>query len=69
MTGPESVDLWDWEETHARLPAVLLEAIADGFQRSVGHATVRLWSQDGGLLGIAQQSAIVRTSHHRVPVT
>lgn len=46
---------------------VLLEVQADGFHRSVGHSTARLWSDDGRLLGLAQQSAIVRTSHHRLP--
>ncbi len=44
---------------------VLIEIEADGYHRSVGHTTARLWSEDGRLLGIAQQSAIVRTSHHR----
>ena len=44
---------------------VLIEIGADGFHRSVGHSTARLWSEDGRLLGLAQQSAIVRTSHHR----
>lgn len=43
---------------------VLIELEADGFHRSVGHSTARLWSDDGRLLGLAQQSAIVRTSHH-----
>ncbi len=43
---------------------VLIEIGADGFHRSVGHSTARLWSEDGRLLGLAQQSAIVRTSHH-----
>ena len=43
---------------------VLIEIRADGFHRSVGHSTARLWSEDGRLLGLAQQSAIVRTSHH-----
>jgi acyl-CoA thioesterase-2 len=42
---------------------VLIEIEADGFHRSVGHSTARLWSEDGRLLGLAQQSAIVRTSH------
>ncbi len=46
---------------------VLLDLTADGFHRSVGHSTARLWSEDGRLLGIAQQSAIVRTSHHVAP--
>lgn len=44
---------------------VLVEVEADGFSRSVGHSTARLWSEDGRLMSIAQQSAIIRTSHHR----
>ncbi|MFK7917296.1 MAG: acyl-CoA thioesterase [Ilumatobacter sp.] len=47
---------------------VLIEVEADGFHRSVGHSTARLWSEDGRPLGIAQQSAIVRTSHHSATV-
>ncbi|WP_420453017.1 acyl-CoA thioesterase [Ilumatobacter sp.] len=43
---------------------VLIEIAADGFHRSVGHSTARTWSRDGRLLGIAQQSAIIRRSHH-----
>lgn len=43
---------------------VLVEVEADGFSRSVGHSTARLWSEDGRLMSIAQQSAIIRTSHH-----
>lgn len=43
---------------------VLIETEADGFHRSVGHSTARLWSEDGRLLGLGQQSAILRTSHH-----
>ena len=43
----------------------LLEMVAEGRYRSVGHGSVRLWSADGRLLGIAQQSALIRTSHHR----
>lgn len=46
---------------------VLLELDADGLHRSVGHSTVKIWSQDGRLLGLAQQSAILRTSHHQPP--
>ena len=45
---------------------VLIELHADGFHRSVGHSTARLWSEDGRLLGVAQQSAIIRRSHHRM---
>ncbi|MEM1333205.1 MAG: thioesterase family protein [Actinomycetota bacterium] len=44
---------------------VLFDMHVDGFARSVAHTTVRLWSDDGRLLGLAQQSAIIRTSHHR----
>lgn len=43
---------------------VLVGVEADGFSRSVGHSTARLWSEDGRLMSIAQQSAIIRTSHH-----
>lgn len=43
---------------------VLLELIADGFHRSIGHGAVRLWHPDGHLIGIAQQTCIIRTSHH-----
>ena len=46
---------------------VLLELGADSVQRSVGHSTVRVWARDGRLLGLAQQSAIIRTSHHTRP--
>ena len=44
---------------------VLIELEADGFHRSVGHSTARLWSEDGRLMGIASQSAIIRRSHHQ----
>ena len=43
---------------------VLLELIPQGHQRSLGHGSVRMWSEDGRLLGTAQQTCIVRTSHH-----
>ncbi len=43
---------------------VLLDMDVDGFARSVAHTTIRMWSQDGRLLGLAQQSAIIRRSHH-----
>ena len=43
---------------------VLFDMHVDGFARSVAHTTVRVWSRDGRLLGLAQQSAIIRTSHH-----
>ena len=46
---------------------VLIDMVADGMARSVGHVTAHLWSQDGRLLGIAQQTAIIRTTHHRAP--
>ena len=35
-----------------------------GFHRSIGHGSLRIWGEDGRLKGIAQQSAIIRTSHH-----
>lgn len=49
----------------------LLELIPEGYQRSLGHGSVRIWSEDGRLLGTAQQTCIVRTSHHkrRTPAT
>ena len=43
---------------------LLLELVPDGYSHSIGHSTVRLWSRDGRLKGLAQQSAILRTSHH-----
>ncbi len=43
---------------------VLLDIIPEGFHRSIGHGSLRLWSQDGRLLGTAQQTCIIRTSHH-----
>ena len=43
---------------------VLHEIIPEGFHRSIGHGSLRLWSQDGRLMGTAQQTCIVRTSHH-----
>ncbi|MEL6892693.1 MAG: acyl-CoA thioesterase domain-containing protein [Actinomycetota bacterium] len=43
---------------------VLFDMQVDGFARSVAHTTVQVWSEDGRLLGLAQQSAIIRTSHH-----
>jgi acyl-CoA thioesterase II len=43
---------------------VLLELVAEGFHRSIGHGSLRIWGEDGRLKGIAQQSAIIRTSHH-----
>jgi acyl-CoA thioesterase len=43
---------------------VLLDITAEGFHRSIGHGSLRLWSQDGRLLGTAQQTCIIRTSHH-----
>lgn len=43
---------------------VLLDIVADGYHRSIGHGSLKIWSQDGRLLGTAQQTCIVRTSHH-----
>lgn len=42
----------------------LLEIIPESFQHSIGHGSVRIWSESGELLAIAQQSCIIRTSHH-----
>jgi acyl-CoA thioesterase len=41
---------------------VLLELIAEGFNRSVGHGSVRIWSQEGRLMAVAQQTCIIRTA-------
>jgi acyl-CoA thioesterase len=46
---------------------VLLDIIAEGYHRSIGHGSARIWSEDGRLLGVAQQTCIIRTSHHNVP--
>ncbi len=43
---------------------VLLDITAEGFHRSIGHGSLRIWSQDGRLLGTAQQTCIIRTTHH-----
>ncbi|WP_158412140.1 acyl-CoA thioesterase [Ilumatobacter nonamiensis] len=43
---------------------VLLELIPEGFHRSLGHGSLRVWSEDGRLMATAQQTCIVRTSHH-----
>ena len=43
---------------------VLLDIVPEGFHRSIGHGSLRIWSQDGRLLGAAQQTCIIRTSHH-----
>jgi acyl-CoA thioesterase-2 len=43
---------------------VLLDLVPEGYHRSIGHGTLRLWSEDGRLMGTAQQSCIIRTSHH-----
>jgi acyl-CoA thioesterase II len=43
---------------------VLLDIVPEGFHRSIGHGSLRIWSQDGRLLGTAQQTCIIRTSHH-----
>jgi acyl-CoA thioesterase len=42
----------------------LLELIPEGYHRSIGHGSLRIWSQDGRLMGTAQQTCIIRTSHH-----
>jgi acyl-CoA thioesterase II len=43
---------------------VLLDITAEGHHRSIGHGSLRIWSQGGRLLGLAQQTCIIRTSHH-----
>jgi acyl-CoA thioesterase len=43
---------------------VLLDIHPEGFHRGVGHGSLDLWSLDGRLLGTAQQTCIIRTSHH-----
>jgi acyl-CoA thioesterase II len=45
---------------------VLLDITAEGHHRSIGHGSLRIWSQDGRLLGVAQQTCIIRTSHHNI---
>ncbi len=42
----------------------LLEIIPESFQHSIGHGSVRMWSETGDLLAVAQQTCIIRTSHH-----
>ena len=46
---------------------VLLDIHPEGFHRGVGHGSLELWSQDGRLLGVAQQTCLIRTSHHTRP--
>lgn len=42
----------------------LLEIIPESFQHSIGHGSVRMWSETGDLLAVAQHFCIIRTSHH-----
>lgn len=42
---------------------VLLELIPEGYHRSLGHGSLRMWSEDGRLMSTAQQTCIIRTSH------
>jgi acyl-CoA thioesterase len=44
---------------------VLLEIVPDSFQRSIGHGAVRVWAESGELLAVAQQTCIIRVSHHQ----
>lgn len=39
---------------------VLLDMYPDGFHRATGHGSLRVWSEDGRLMGTAQQSTIIR---------
>jgi len=43
---------------------VLLDIRPEGFHRGVGHGALDLWSRDGRLIGTAQQTCLIRTSHH-----
>lgn len=43
---------------------VLLELIPEGYHRSLGHGSLRMWSEDGRLMSTAQQTCIIRNSHH-----
>ena len=44
---------------------VLLDIRPEGYHQGIGHGSLDLWSEDGRLIGIAQQTCIIRTSHHR----
>ncbi|MEM8619617.1 MAG: thioesterase family protein [Actinomycetota bacterium] len=44
---------------------VLLDVRADGYHQGIGHGSLDVWSQDGRLIGTAQQTCIIRTSHQR----
>jgi acyl-CoA thioesterase len=46
---------------------VLLDIHPEGFHRGVGHGSLHLWSEHGRLLGTAQQTCLIRTSHHTRP--
>ena len=64
MPGGTSLDNTLRVIDHEPAEWVLLDITAEGFHRSIGHGSLRLWSQDGRLLGTAQQTCIIRTSHH-----
>ena len=42
---------------------MLFDVEAEGLSRSVGHGRVRIWSEDGRLLAIGSQSAVMRAIH------
>jgi len=42
---------------------ISLDITAEGFHRSIGQGSLPLWSRDGCLLGVGQQTCIIRTSH------
>ena len=44
---------------------VLLDIRPEGYHQGIGHGSLDIWSEDGRLLGTAQQTCIIRTSHHR----
>ena len=45
---------------------VLLDARPDGYHQGIGHGSLDIWSEDGRLIGTAQQTCIIRTSHQRI---
>ncbi len=42
---------------------VLLSIRPEGYHQGIGHGSLDIWSEDGRLLGTAQQTCIIRTSH------
>ncbi|MEM9516688.1 MAG: thioesterase family protein [Actinomycetota bacterium] len=44
---------------------VLLDVRPEGYHQGIGHGSLDIWSDDGRLIGTAQQTCIIRTSHQR----